>query len=329
VSGGFGAFSASASFAYSDQWQSSANSGSVYFNISSIYTLNNTVDPSDALNAQGENAGDQFATLCGTEYMASVPGGMVATLAVAYGSSLETAKSDIDTAFSASFDLDSLSTAVDVAHETEHSESYFNVRLNHSGGGASAGASLAASFGAANAEGDSYVEECATGDVDACEQFVSNMATGAIDAGNAFNTLAQEVEAGENLNFFALFPSGVAGVDTSALITQAVESHTDVLAPYQAQLEQSLTLLNEIATLGNRAMHLKVSYKQGEGEQKTEGTQTIYVPEDLSVVKMEKASDRSVLKPDKEAFLVVRDGADGSRTVLAVVVGDEGATPPM
>jgi hypothetical protein len=74
---------------------------------------------------------------------------------------------------------------------------------------------------------------------------------------------------------------------------------------------------------------LKVRYKQGEGEQKTEGTQTIYVPNDLSVVKMEKTSDRSVLKPGKKAFLVVRDDADGSRTVLAVLVGEEGATPPM
>src|SRR5687767_5674550 len=84
----------------------------------------------------------------------------------------------------------------------------------------------------------------------------------------------------------------------------------------------------EIEEVGDQR-ELQVRYKQGEGEQKTEGSQAIYVPDDLSVVKMEKASDRSVLKPGKEAFLVVRDGADGSRTVLAVVVGDEGATPPM
>ena len=74
---------------------------------------------------------------------------------------------------------------------------------------------------------------------------------------------------------------------------------------------------------------LKVSYKQGEGEQKTEGSQTIYVPDDLPVVEMEKAPDRSVLQPGKKAFLVVRDEADGSATALAVVVGEEGATPPM
>jgi hypothetical protein len=71
----------------------------------------------------------------------------------------------------------------------------------------------------------------------------------------------------------------------------------------------------------------EVSYKQGEGEQKAQGSQTIYVPHDLPVVQMEKASDRSVLQPGKRAFLVVRDDADSSRTVLAVVVGEGGATP--
>jgi hypothetical protein len=84
----------------------------------------------------------------------------------------------------------------------------------------------------------------------------------------------------------------------------------------------------EIEEVGDQR-ELKVSYKQGEGEQATEGSQTIYVPEDLSVVKMEKAPDRSVLAPGKDAFLVVRDQADGSRSVIAVVVGEEGATPPM
>jgi len=74
---------------------------------------------------------------------------------------------------------------------------------------------------------------------------------------------------------------------------------------------------------------LIVSYKQGEGEQKTEGSQTIYVPEELPVVKMEKASDRSVLEAGKTAFLVARDDAEGRHNVLAVVVGEDGATPPM
>jgi hypothetical protein len=97
-------------------------------------------------------------------------------------------------------------------------------------------------------------------------------------------------------------------------------------------VEEPNTMTNatvaEIEEVGDQR-ELKVSYKQGEGEQKTEGSQTIYVPDDLAVVKMEKASDRSVLKPGERAFLVVRDDADGNPTALAVVVGEEGATPPM
>ena len=84
----------------------------------------------------------------------------------------------------------------------------------------------------------------------------------------------------------------------------------------------------EIEEVGDQR-ELKVSYKQGEGEQKPEGSQTIYVPDDLAVVRMEKASDRSVLQPGERAFLVVRDDAAGNRNALAVVVGEGGATPPM
>ena len=84
----------------------------------------------------------------------------------------------------------------------------------------------------------------------------------------------------------------------------------------------------EVEEVGDER-ELIVNYVQGEGEQKTEGSQTIYVPDDLAVVKMEKAQDRSALQPGKRAFLVVRDDADGNTTAIAVIVGEEGATPPM
>jgi hypothetical protein len=97
-------------------------------------------------------------------------------------------------------------------------------------------------------------------------------------------------------------------------------------------VEEPNTMTNatvaEIQEVGDQR-ELKVSYVQGEGEQKTEGSQTIYVPDDLAVVKMEKAGDRSALQPGKRAFLVVRDDPGGNRTALAVIVGEQGATPPM
>jgi hypothetical protein len=262
VGGAFGAFSASASFAYTDKWQASANTGSAYFNISSVWRLNSTVDPNNPLTAQGQDAGDQFATLCGTGYMTSVLGGMVATVAVTYGSSSATASSDIDAKFKASFGLDSLKAAVDVSKDTTDSSSYFSVRLFHQGGGAKAGALLTSRFGATSSDGDAYVEECTNGDVDACELFTSNMAQGAIDAGAAFNALAQNPAPGANLNFFALFPNGIAGVDGD-LQTAVARSTSDILAPYEDQLEQYLTLVNQIATLGNRATHLNGLVQDG------------------------------------------------------------------
>lgn len=84
----------------------------------------------------------------------------------------------------------------------------------------------------------------------------------------------------------------------------------------------------EIEDVGDQR-ELMVRYVQGKDEQKTQGSQTIYVPEDLAVVTLEKANDRAVLQAGKKAFLIVRDGADGSHTVLAVAVGEEGAAPPM
>jgi hypothetical protein len=84
----------------------------------------------------------------------------------------------------------------------------------------------------------------------------------------------------------------------------------------------------EVEEVGDQR-ELKVSYQQGQGDQKTEGSQTIYVPEDLSVVRLEKAPDRSALAAGKDAFMVVKDEADGSRTALAVIVGEDGASPPM
>jgi hypothetical protein len=84
----------------------------------------------------------------------------------------------------------------------------------------------------------------------------------------------------------------------------------------------------EVQEVGDQR-ELEVTYRQGEGDAKAEGSQTIFVPEELAVVRMEKAADRAVLKPGEQAFLVVRDTADTGPTALAVIVGSEGADPPM
>ncbi len=71
---------------------------------------------------------------------------------------------------------------------------------------------------------------------------------------------------------------------------------------------------------------LDVSYR--EGEAKTAGTQTIYLPPDVPIVHMAKA-DRALLAPGKAAVLLVRPERDLTPVVIAAVVGDRGAKPPM
>ena len=63
----------------------------------------------------------------------------------------------------------------------------------------------------------------------------------------------------------------------------------------------------EVEEVGDQR-EIKVRYQQGEGDQKTKGSQTIYVPDDLPVVRLEKAPDRSVLAAGKRTFMIVRDG---------------------
>ncbi len=68
---------------------------------------------------------------------------------------------------------------------------------------------------------------------------------------------------------------------------------------------------------------LVLIYKEGEGEQKTEGTQTIFLPRMVPVVLVQKG-ERDLLESGVAVMLIVEDGA-----AVAAVVGTDGATPPM
>jgi hypothetical protein len=72
---------------------------------------------------------------------------------------------------------------------------------------------------------------------------------------------------------------------------------------------------------------LDVTYAEGKGEQKTEGTQTIFVPPDSPIVLIEKRGTRDMLEPGKAVFLMVEPSEVGPQAV-ATVVGD-GIDPPM
>ena len=84
----------------------------------------------------------------------------------------------------------------------------------------------------------------------------------------------------------------------------------------------------EVATLGNDR-ELTLTYRIGEGEESEVESQTIEVPSITDVVRLDKAGDPSPLAPAKSAFVIVQDTSNGTPTAIAVVVGADGATPPM
>jgi hypothetical protein len=260
VSLAFDLFSASDTFSFSDQWQSSTNSSNQYYNFYSLYTLNTTVPPSDPLNAQGQNAGTSFNTLCGSDYLSSVPVGMVATVSINYGSTSTTTAQSITNTLTASFGLDSVSTAVGVASQDTSSSSYFTFSMVLYGGGTAAAQALHDAFAKLNTGGEAFYALCAQGNAQACTQFTSNIGQGAAAALSSFHQLVAGLSSATNpdLSFLQTFPSGVAGASTPQAVTTPIPLQTsDVLAPYKPQLEEVLTLVNQISTLNNRVRLLQ------------------------------------------------------------------------
>ncbi len=263
VSGAVDFFKASDTASFSDQWQSSTNSSHQYFNFFSLYTLDSTVSASEPLTAQGQGAGASFPTLCGSQYLSSVPVGMVATISINYGSSSSSTQTSIANAFSVSVGLDSVSAAVQAAFADTSSASYFTFSMTQYGGGTAAAAALQNAFAAENASDEAFYALCAQGNAEACTQFTSSMGQGAAQALNSFNQLVAGLSGmtTPDLSFFETFPNGVAGASTSGAVTTDIPPTplptSDVLAPYTPQLEQYVTLLNQIATLNNRVTLLQ------------------------------------------------------------------------
>jgi hypothetical protein len=265
------AFQASDTFSFSDQWQSSTNSTSQYYNFYSLFTLGNSVPMGDPLNQFGQNHVDPvtklpldtFNTLCGSEYLATVLAGMVGTMSINYGSTSKSTETSITNSLDASFGLDSISTAVSTSNKQTDSASYFTFSMVHYGGGVGASQALNTAFAMLdpNKQNRAFYALCANGDDVACTQFASNMGKGAADALNSFNTLVAGLSGATNpdLSFLQTFPHGIAGVSQEAVSAPIPlnQASNEVLKPYKAQLEDFVTLLDDISTPRNRVKSLE------------------------------------------------------------------------
>ena len=85
----------------------------------------------------------------------------------------------------------------------------------------------------------------------------------------------------------------------------------------------------EIKEVSSAARQLRLTYKEGEGDKATQGEQVITVPDFVDIVLLSKSTDPGLIAPDHRAFLLVKDVEQGPPAVVAIVVGTEGATPPM
>jgi hypothetical protein len=85
----------------------------------------------------------------------------------------------------------------------------------------------------------------------------------------------------------------------------------------------------EVEEVNPAQRQLRLTYKEGEGENAAEGEQIIAVPDFVDVVFLAKSEDPDLLAPDRSAFLLVRDAEQGPPTAIAVAVGLEGVVPPM
>ena len=217
VQGSYDAFKASDTFSYSDNDQSSTNSSNQYFNLFSLWSVDTTVDWSNPLTAQGQNAGTSFDTLCGTQYMEAAPVGMVATLSISYGSSSQTTQTAVSNKFKASFGLDSVSTAVNSASSDTSSSSYFSFVMNHYGRGLTVTIDLNNAMSQTDPTShEAYYALCAAGDSTACDTFTSNLGVGGTNALNDFDTQVADLKNQTNpdLTFFQNFLNGVAKLVT-------------------------------------------------------------------------------------------------------------------
>jgi hypothetical protein len=275
----FGQFSANNQFAYSDSAASEQRSGSVYFNASSLFTLTNTVQNRTPLNGTGQIALDSgtFAASCGSEYLETLTGGMLAAGRLQWSSDSSEQASKFSDTFSGSVGLDSLETAVSEAKSVSNASFSCDFAMNISGGGTYATAILSA---LGDNAGD--LVSCCNGDTSACSTWSGSMSKAVNDNVGAFNTA---IPAGINdgndgslkgdLSSVWPFTEGVAGITTTGpnpvpvsnlphVPTQLDPWATEINSndSYDTAIQNYLTVLNQIRTLQLRAHSLDDAVQQ-------------------------------------------------------------------
>jgi len=282
VQGSYDAFYASDSFSYSSSYNNSQNSGSVFFSASQLataaFTLNadpstGLITPASALNATGNQQlqANTFSAQCGSDVLSSAPVGMLITGEFGWASSSASSSEAISNSTKVSAGLDSISVAVSNATQNSTTSNSFSFTTNVEGGGTAANASWSLCTSATQISNDQT--SCMAGNVASCDSFTTEMNSCAVGALDSYNTSLAQVIAGNShdMTIATVFPYGVKGVtmtptqgkiNSIATLFANSLSSVDPFTPLMSSaLSNYATILNQVATLYNRAGYLNSAIK--------------------------------------------------------------------
>jgi hypothetical protein len=142
-------------------------------------------------------------------------------------------------------------------------------------------------------------------------------------------TSLEDIEAGDFVGITSIEDSGRRRALEVHLFAEDLRGVGEGHYPWDLVDEPNMmtnATIAEIKEVGEDR-ELEVTYAEGQGEQKTEGAQTIFVPPDAPIVLIEERGTRDMLAPGKTVFLMVEPSEAGPQAV-ATVIG-EGIDPPM
>jgi len=258
ISGSYDGFRASYNFTFQDSYQNSGNAGQIYYNAYSTYQLTNTLQTSDPINSYGDAAqqAGTFTSDCGSSFVNSMTAGMLITSQFYWSSSSSSTSESINDQVTGSYTtLASTTDAISYATSQTSSSTTFNFITYTYGGGAQAVATMSAAT-----SGNSNESTCLeTGSSSACTSFFDSVQTA---ADTAISDFEASLPTNGDYSSFEVFPDGIAGASSNTqpiyyeplntLLSNSV-TYTDELLPYTAQLNNYVTILNQISTLNQRA----------------------------------------------------------------------------
>lgn len=292
INAAYGLFSGSEDFSFSDSSSTATNSGQIFMNAGSIYSLTNTLDTTTPLTAYGQqalNSSTGFDTACGNSFITSVTAGFVATAQITWSSSSNDTSSSISSTTEGCYATNCARIAVNSANSTSTVQTNFDVTYTAFGGGDAA--TTAWFMGANDSSGvlvpgvsvaptttdqnNCFATPTPTNSAaitTACNSFGADLQAAAANALTVFNdnnTPSPSTQALTNLGDFSVFPNGVKGLALSgpyyadSLLSDfnipSISGISDLFQPYKNQIVNYLNLINQLSTLQQRSSMLNTA----------------------------------------------------------------------